>query len=59
MCYTEDTSPVQTPSPFMRVRNVVAVSTAAQNSVKYNTREVQAAALAKQFRERMGSMPFE
>ena len=40
----------------MRVHDVVAVSTVAQNMVKYTKRGVQAVAPAKQIRERMGLM---
>ncbi len=56
MCYTKDMAPVELPSHFVRGRDVVAVSTVAQNMANCTKREVQAAVSAKQFRERMGLM---
>ena len=47
-------APVELPSHFVRGRDVVAVSTVAQNVAKYTKREDQAAVMAKQFRERIG-----
>ena len=54
VCYTRERSSVELSSHFVRVHDVVAVSKVAQNTAKYTKREVQAATLAKQFRERMG-----
>ena len=49
-------APVELPSHFVLDRDIVAVSTVAQNMAKNTKREVQAAVLAKQFRECMGLM---
>ena len=56
MCYTRVMSLVELPRQFMRVHDLVAVFTAAQNMAKYTRRKVQPATLAKKFRERMGLM---
>ena len=56
MYYTKDMAPVKLPSHFMCKRDVLGVSTLAQNMVKYIKRDVQAAVLANQLGERVGLM---